>query len=192
MRVTWKLEKLELPMEKYLFLAAIMFVTAIAVPQLLDRQLDAEPSSNEGAPTQMARQEASGSTRSNNPLDGRKVQIPASGNGHFYVEARMNGYRTTVLVDTGATAVAINETTARRMGIRLRDFDFKYKVSTANGFTDVVRAEIDEITIGRVRVENVIASVARDEALNVVLLGMSFLQKLRKFEIANNELVLTQ
>jgi aspartyl protease family protein len=112
--------------------------------------------------------------------------------GHFVAEARLNGRKAEVLVDTGATLVAINESTARNLGIRLKPSDFVYKVRTANGITEAARAEIEEIEIGRVRVRNVQASVSRDESLSVILLGMAFLQKLKKFEISNGELVLTQ
>ena len=51
---------------------------------------------------------------------------------------------------------------------------------------------IDEIQIGRVIVKNVEASVSKDGALNVVLLGMSFLNKLKKFEIESDKLILRQ
>ena len=112
--------------------------------------------------------------------------------GHFVAQARMNGVKSEVLVDTGATYVAINETTARKLGIHLKEADFKYKVRTANGITMAASAIIDEIEIDRVRVTDVQASVSRDSALGVTLLGMSFLKKLKKFEIGNNELLLTQ
>jgi len=41
-------------------------------------------------------------------------------------------------------------------------------------------------------VQNVQASVSTDDSLSVILLGMAFLKKLKKFEISNGELVLTQ
>ena len=97
-----------------------------------------------------------------------------------------------VLVDTGATLVAINESTARRIGIRLKPSDFKYKVRTANGITEAAAATIKEIRIGRVVVRDIRASVSRDESLSVILLGMSFLNKLKRFEVDSGTLVLAQ
>jgi len=104
----------------------------------------------------------------------------------------MNGRQVEVLVDTGATSVAINRSTAKRLGIRLKQTDFKYKVETANGSTKAAAATIDRIEIGRVTVRNVRAAVLDDKALSSTLLGMTFLGELRKFEVKNRELVLEQ
>ena len=124
--------------------------------------------------------------------EGRTARIDADARGHFVTTAKMNGRRIEVLVDTGATTVAINKSTARRLGIRLKKSDFKYTVNTANGQTKAASATIDRISIGRVSVKDVQAAVLDDRALDGTLLGMSFLKELRKFEISNGELVLTQ
>jgi len=183
-------------LEKYLVMAGLAVMSALITPKLLQSPLD----TLENAPaTQVAVQveeqpQSAKPTRkrADNPLDGRKARIAMDNRGHFMVEARMNGRKSKVLVDTGATYVAINESTARKLGIRLKDSDFKYKVRTANGITYAAAAMIDEIEIGRVRVRDVQASVSRDASLSTTLLGMAFLKKLKKFEISNGELLLTQ
>jgi aspartyl protease family protein len=58
--------------------------------------------------------------------------------------------------------------------------------------TEAAAATIDEIEIGRVVIRDVPALVSRDKALSTTLLGMSFLNRLKKFEFAGGELVLTQ
>ncbi|MGB7335225.1 MAG: TIGR02281 family clan AA aspartic protease [Salaquimonas sp.] len=180
-------------MEKYIFMAGLMIASALIVPELLNTTLDKnEVKSEQTQQLAVSESEPETKRRANNPLDGRRTIIEMDSRGHFIADARMNGYRSEVLVDTGATYVAINETTARKLGIHLKESDFKYKVRTANGTTMAASAVIDEIQIGRVSVKDVRASVSRDESLSVVLLGMAFLKKLRKFEIANNELILTQ
>lgn len=179
-------------MEKYLLLAGIMIASAVAVPKILEPKLEgdtAAPAQQVSAPAQRVEPVKK---RTHNPLEGRIERVAMDSRGHFVVEARMNGRKSKVLVDTGATYVAINESTARKLGIRLKDADFKHKVRTANGITFAAAAMIDDIQIGRVRVENVPASVSRDESLGTTLLGMSFLKKLSKFEISSGELVLTQ
>ncbi len=123
---------------------------------------------------------------------GRNARIKGDNRGHFTTNARMNGRNVKVLVDTGATSVAINKSTARRLGIRLSAADFKYKVNTANGTVKAASAKIDRIEIGRVSVTNVSAAVLPDTSLNETLLGMSFLNQLRSFEVRSGELVLTQ
>ncbi|MDJ0613268.1 MAG: TIGR02281 family clan AA aspartic protease [Rhizobiaceae bacterium] len=123
---------------------------------------------------------------------GRKTKIKSDSRGHYTVTARMNGRKVDVLVDTGATTVAINRSTARRLGINLNASDFKYQVNTANGSVRAASAIINRIQIGRVSANNVRAAVLPDKSLDGTLLGMSFLNQMRSFEIRNGELVLTQ
>lgn len=127
-----------------------------------------------------------------NPLSGRGARLKMDKSGHFVSEFRLNGHNITAMVDTGATLVAINEATAWRIGIGLVPSDFKYKVRTANGDVAAAAAVIDEITIGRITVDNVHAVVLPDEALDGTLVGMSFLNQLRSFKIRDGELVLEQ
>ena len=123
---------------------------------------------------------------------GRSHRIKADARGHFITSAKMNGRKVTVLVDTGATSVAINKSTARRLGLRLSPSDFKYKVNTANGTVKAASAMIDRIAIGRVSVTDVRVAVLPDKSLKDTLLGMTFLNELRSFEFRNGELLLTQ
>jgi len=112
--------------------------------------------------------------------------------GHFSFNARLNGRNVKVLVDTGASSVAINWSTARRIGIRLKEHDFRHRASTANGYTTFARAKIKEIRIDGILVRNVEAAVLSDSSLSDTLLGMSFLNKLKKFEIKGNKLTMLQ
>ena len=123
---------------------------------------------------------------------GRNTRIKADRRGHYVTNAKLNGRNVEVLVDTGATSVAINKSTARRLGIKLTQADFKYQVNTANGAVKAAGATIDRVQIGRVSVTNVQAVVLPDQSLSVTLLGMSFLGELRSFEVKSGELVLRQ
>jgi aspartyl protease family protein len=121
-----------------------------------------------------------------------EAHLKANDQGHFIAEFKMNGRTVTALVDTGASMVAINKSTARKIGINVSPSDFKYEVNTANGKTKVAGAIIREITIGRVKVRDVEAAVMDDKALDGTLLGMTFLKQLRSFGVTDGELVLKQ
>ena len=125
-------------------------------------------------------------------MPGRKVRLPADARGHFTGDFKLNGRTIDALVDTGATLVAINVSTAKRIGINLAPADFKYQVETANGTARAASAMIDNLQIGRIYVESVQAIVLDDKALDGTLIGMSFLKRLDKFEVADGSLVLTQ
>jgi aspartyl protease family protein len=125
-------------------------------------------------------------------LLGRKVRLAADARGHFVANFKLNGRSVEALVDTGATTVAINRSTARRIGISLDRDDFKYEVGTANGITRAAGIVIERVQIGRISVENVPAAVLEDAALDGTLIGMSFLNRLSKFHVEKGALLLVQ
>ncbi|WP_274626804.1 retropepsin-like aspartic protease family protein [Arvimicrobium flavum] len=126
------------------------------------------------------------------PLVGRKVQVRANEGGHFVAEFRLNGRRIDAMIDTGATTVALNRSLARRIGISLSPADFKYEVRTANGIVKGAAATIDRVQVGRITLERIDALVLDDRALDGVLVGMSFLNQLSRFQVQGGILTMQQ
>ncbi len=125
-------------------------------------------------------------------LLGRKVRIAADAYGHFNADFRMNGRSVDAMVDTGATLVALNASTAQKIGIRVMPADFKYAVRTATGETRAAGVVIERLQIGRIAVEKVEALVLDDKALEGTLIGVSFLKRLAKYQVENGALLLVQ
>lgn len=123
---------------------------------------------------------------------GRRVVIRGDARGHFVAEFRLNGRRVPAMVDTGATLVAMNRSTARSLGLQLTAADFKYSIDTANGKARAAAATIPSIDIGRIRVENVEGVVLEDGALGQILIGMSFLKRLDSYQVQDGALLLAQ
>lgn len=121
-----------------------------------------------------------------------RATIPMDGRGHFTTEAKLNGKRVAVLVDTGASSVALNRSLAKRLGIRLKDEDFRYTANTANGRTAMALATLKSVKIGGVEVRDVEAAILQDASLDGVLLGMSFLGRLKSFGVERGELRLVR
>ncbi|MFZ2100606.1 MAG: TIGR02281 family clan AA aspartic protease [Oricola sp.] len=115
-------------------------------------------------------------------------RLRADGRGHYVAEFNLNSRRVTGVVDTGATMIAMNMSIARQAGITVRPNEFVYKVNTANGTVKAARVVVDEVRLGSIRVRDVEAMVLEDEAINIVLIGMSFLNRLRNFEFSNGTL----
>ncbi len=122
----------------------------------------------------------------------RSVSIPRDARGHFQTDARIDGQRITFMVDTGASTIALNETSAARIGVRPSRADYKARVSTANGTVMVARLQLPMVELGGLIVRDVDAMVLPDDALSENLLGLSFLSKLKRFEYANGKMVLEQ
>ncbi|RWE66353.1 TIGR02281 family clan AA aspartic protease [Mesorhizobium sp.] len=123
---------------------------------------------------------------------GRKVVVAADVRGHFTSAFRLNGRTVDGMIDTGATFVAINSSTARRIGFSLNASDFKHEVNTANGAIRAALVTVDRLQIGKITVDGVQAVVLDDKALRTNLIGLSFLQRLEKYQVENGALLLVQ
>lgn len=123
---------------------------------------------------------------------GRMVELAADARGHFLGEFKVNGRKVEALVDTGASAMAFNLSTARRLGIQVQPGAMTATVNTANGMAKAAVVMVERVQIGRVSVENVEAIVLEDKALSTSLIGMTFLNRLKKFQVDQGRLLLVQ
>lgn len=180
-------------MWRYVFIVGMISMSAVTWTQFLDGNQAVVDTAATIVRDQLnandARQTARVETKSVARLSGTE-RIRADSRGHYVAEFRLNNARVKGLIDTGATSIAINKSTARRAGISLRNSDFIYTVNTANGQTNAARAVIGSVSVGSIRVNDVEAMVLDDSALDGVLIGMSFLQRLRSFAHENGSLVM--
>jgi aspartyl protease family protein len=123
---------------------------------------------------------------------GRSVLVPADERGHFLAAFKVNGRQVNAMIDTGATVVALNLSTARKAGISLNAGDFTHQVDTANGKVKVAVVQIADLAIGRIALKDVQAVVLEDKALQTNLIGMSFLKRLDKYQVEDGNLLLAQ
>ena len=183
-------------MRNVIILAGVLAAMAMIVPGYLQNHPQvvgaflAQPAKVQAAPP--APLVASAEPESPPPLLGRKMRLYADPRGHFAGDFRLNGYAVSAMVDTGATFVALNSSTAERIGIRLSRSDYRYAVNTANGRAKAAAATIGSLDIGRIHMENVQALVLDDDALSGTLIGMSFLKRLSKYEVDGGQLLLEQ
>ena len=122
----------------------------------------------------------------------RAVVLPADSNGHFRASFRLNGKMIDGLVDTGASFVALNETTARKLGYGGNSLDFRYAVSTANGPSEAAHVVLAAVEIGGVRVRDVDAYVLKDRSLATTLIGVSFLRRLKSYAVDQKGMTLVE
>lgn len=120
------------------------------------------------------------------------VTLRAGDYGHFNTDVEVNGRTIGVMVDTGASLVALTYEDAERAGIYVRPSDFNRIAQTANGSAKVAPVTIDRIEIGGLTVRNVPAVVSEAGNSQRTLLGMSFLSRLSRVEMRAGMLVLQQ
>ncbi len=120
--------------------------------------------------------------------DVNEVQVWRDGTGMYTTVGSVNGLPVSFLVDTGATAVAMNAQQARRLGIDFRVVGQSSGVTTASGVVNAWAVMLDMVKVGDLLLRNVQAVVLEGEYPETALLGMSYLGRL---EIDNDGRLMT-
>lgn len=118
------------------------------------------------------------------------LAVAADYRGHYIVHPSVDNYRIKMMVDTGASIVALTAADARALGIKSDASTRKIMLSTANGTVTGFRTTLREIRLGEIVVRNVDAVVLPERALGMSLLGNSFLSKLLGYEVQTGRMVL--
>jgi aspartyl protease family protein len=108
---------------------------------------------------------------------GSSVTLSPNGNGHYVTRGSINGASVRFLVDTGASMVSMDASHARSAGIDYLEGRKEF-ASTANGIAEVYVVKLDTVQVGNILLTNIDGIVHADTDLPVVLLGMSFLNRL--------------
>ncbi len=111
-------------------------------------------------------------------------------NGHFFFDTAVNGVRVPMMLDTGATIVAIRGEDAAKVGIDVSALSYTARTRTANGTAEIALVTLDSLTVGNITRRNVSASVARPGQLAYNLLGQSFLARIAGFNVEGDLLIL--
>jgi aspartyl protease family protein len=111
------------------------------------------------------------------PSSGGKasVTLQADGQGHYMVNGQINGGSVRMLLDTGATMIALPASEATRLGIDYKKGAPAY-VNTANGIAPAYRVKLNTVRVGDIEINQVDAMV-QEQGLPIILLGMSFLNR---------------
>lgn len=117
------------------------------------------------------------------------VTFRARDDGHFQVEAMVDGERVLFMVDTGASDVVLTPADAARLGLHPESLEYSRVYQTANGTGYGAPVRLGEIAIGPIRVGDVRASV-NQAPMDRSLLGMSFLGRLGAYEVRGDQLTL--
>ena len=123
-------------------------------------------------------------------MEGQALRIPIAPDGHFWVEATVNGTPARFLIDSGASITALSVSSARAAGL---NFDLNapgVPMVTANGRIDAKRSSISSLVVGPIRASDldIVISPAFGD-VNVI--GMNMLSRLKSWGVQDGEMVLT-
>ena len=104
-----------------------------------------------------------------------EIRIPRDTNHQYLTHGEINGRRTLMLVDTGATSVALSGTQARSLGIDYRK-GAPTQVNTAGGIKTAWSITLDKVSVGDIAVNYVPAIVVEGDFPQTTLLGSTWLK----------------
>jgi aspartyl protease family protein len=178
--------------------AAVALFCAMIIAQVAVKPSNGTNDAKDGAPTEVAapappRVEAMAATSAPvyapvSALD--EYRIPANAQGHYVTDVFVNGQALKMVVDTGATMVALRNEDAAALGAFPSASDFTIPINTANGVAHAAPVKLREVQIGSMQIYDVDAIVAERGVMNISLLGMTFLSRLSKVEMASGSLLL--
>ena len=171
---------------RILVFAGLAVAVAIQVPPFFEKAPE------QGSAATAAPQPVSASPATTAMLPHGSMRLAANPQGHFTGDFKINGKPVQGLIDTGATYVSVNETTAHRLGFASADLDYRYSTHTANGIGKAALVTLDRIELGSIKVRDVPAMVMKDDALSSTLIGVSFLKKLSSYGVEDGSLHLVE
>lgn len=118
-----------------------------------------------------------------------RVELPRQSDGHYLATLRLNGTPVTFVVDTGASGIVLTRQDAARIGLDPEGLPFVTEAMTANGAVRTAPVRLDSVALGPFVDSNLPAFVNGGE-MDRSLLGMSYLQRFSRLEIAGGRMIL--
>lgn len=129
------------------------------------------------------------SAAANGKSSGGEVRLDRSGDSHFYADAEVDGTNIRMMVDSGASIVALTRRDAEAIGIDVDRLPVGGMARTAGGDIPMRTVMLDSVEVAGIEVRGVQAAVI-DADMGVSLLGQSFLSKLDAVNVEGDTMTL--
>ena len=121
---------------------------------------------------------------------GGEFTLDRRGDGHFYADVVIDGTSTNMLVDTGASVIALTGQDAASLGLSWDSSQVRPVAQGASGAVHGVHTVLPRVSLGQFEARNV-AAIIVPEGLGISLLGQSFLSQVKSVQIADDRMVLS-
>lgn len=118
----------------------------------------------------------------------REVRLKRNRYGHYNVSGKINGHTVEFLLDTGATNISVPVKVADRIGLKRM---YETEFYTANGLARGFGTKINDVSVGKIALSNLKASINPNVEDEIILLGMTFLKHI-EFTQRGDLLILRQ
>lgn len=166
----------------FIFMICAGVVTSMLPSRQPVNSVSTETSSSEPRTFESRRAEATEQPSSD------AIQLARESNGHFYADVQINGQPVRVLVDTGASGIALSRGDAQRAGLAVSAGMFQVIGQGADGDVHGEQVRLDRVTLGPKTVEGMPAVVL--DAGEQSLLGQSFLSEFDTVQISGDTMIL--
>jgi aspartyl protease family protein len=121
---------------------------------------------------------------------GSTVEFARGVNGDFEIATEVNGARVPMVLDTGASTVMLTRDAALAAGLPAEMIKYNVNVDTANGRAQAAAVTLDRVAVGNLVERGVPALIAQPGQLRTSLLGMSFLARLKSWEVRGDKVTM--
>lgn len=122
-------------------------------------------------------------------VEGGETRVELARDGHFWLQAEVNGYPARFLVDTGATLTAVSADTAEAAGLQPRAGSLPIRMQTANGAISAEMTSIEELRFGNVAARGIDAIIAPGLG-STNIIGMNLLSRLASWRVEGDTMIL--
>jgi aspartyl protease family protein len=119
----------------------------------------------------------------------RKIELQRTTDGHFYIIITINNKNILFLIDTGATVTSLSKKDAKRVGIDVDNLSYDVKTNTASGVSYNASIKLQNIKINNLIFDDMWAMVNGNN-VDTSLLGMNFLNRLKKYNVEKDRMIL--
>ncbi|HEX8444437.1 MAG TPA: TIGR02281 family clan AA aspartic protease [Allosphingosinicella sp.] len=117
-----------------------------------------------------------------------ETSLRRESDGHFYVNAEVNGRTVRFVVDTGASSVALTEEDARRIGLPFNPAEFRVIGQGASGDVRGTTVMLSTVSVDGKKVHDVRGAIIQGGSLS--LLGQSYLAALTSVNMSRDTMTL--
>jgi aspartyl protease family protein len=122
-------------------------------------------------------------------VSGEEIRLVRQDDGHFWMRAKLNGFGTDLMIDSGATTTAINGDTASAAKLVLDPVEASIELSTANGVVKARTATVETVSIGDFAIDD-LDVVVSDGFGDTNVAGMNFLDLFDSWNVKGDVMTL--
>lgn len=121
-------------------------------------------------------------------VTGGRTIIPMDDDGHFWVEAMINGHKIECMIDTGASFVSLTKIAAEEAGIAPDPTVPPIQLNTADGRMTAAIGRAETIRFGSIEARGLPVVIAPNDRGTINVIGMNLLSQLGSWHVEGKEL----